>query len=318
MPELSVIFMGSAELSCPSLSALLRDPATKVVAVVTQPDRPKGRGLKLTPSPVKTLGLEAGLPILQPQRAREPSFLEELRGLRPDLVVVAAYGQILPGSILNLPVFGCINVHTSLLPKYRGAGPIQWAIINGETETGVTIMRMDEGLDTGDILSQERITIEPDDTSATLHNKLAEIGARLLVQTIPDFVSGKIAPQKQDPAKATYAPKIKKQDGEIDWRQPATVIRDRIRGLNPWPAAFTWLSEPEKQRLKILKADVKSDCGAPGTILKADKDALVVACGSDALQVLELQLEGSRAMESRQFLLGHPLAPGQSFQNRAD
>lgn len=233
MAALRIIFMGTPELAAASLAALLRQPAFEILAAVTQPDRPKGRELKLQPSPVKQLADTAGLPVLQPERAREEKFVGELRAWAPDLIAVAAFGQILPQSILELPRFGCLNVHTSLLPKYRGAAPIQWAILNGDAETGVTIMKMDVGLDTGDILTQRTTPIRDEDNAATLHDRLAQLGAELLVQTIPDYVAGKIRPQPQDSARATHVAKIKKEDGRIDWQAPARAIWNRIRAFTP-------------------------------------------------------------------------------------
>src|SRR6266478_3401701 len=217
MAALRIVFMGTAELSCASLRALLAAQDFQLVGVVTQPDKPRGRNLKLQPSPAKELAVSHGLPVLQPERARNEIFIEQLRALQPDLIAVAAYGQILPGSILGLPRFGCLNVHTSLLPKYRGTAPIQWALLNDEVETGVTIMKMDAGLDTGDILTQESTPISPDDNSESLHDRLADMGARLLVQTIPQHVTGRIQPQSQPAEGATYAPKIKKEDGRLNW-----------------------------------------------------------------------------------------------------
>ena len=207
MAPLRIVFMGTAELSCDSLRALIASPDFQVVAVVTQPDRPKGRDLKLQPSPVKELALRENLPVLQPEKARSESFLEELRALQPDLIAVAAYGQILPKSILDLPRFGCLNVHTSLLPRYRGAAPIQWAILNGDAETGVTIMKMDAGLDTGDILTQDSTPIRPEDNSETLHDRLARMGAELLVRTIPDYVAGKLTPARSRPRASVTPPR---------------------------------------------------------------------------------------------------------------
>ena len=236
--------MGTAELSCASLETLARDETYSVAAVVTQPDKPKGRDLKLQPSPVKSLALKLDLPVLQPARARDEQFITELRALKPDLIVVVAYGHILPQTILDLPKFGCLNVHTSLLPKYRGAAPIQWAIANGETETGVTVMKMDAGLDTGPIVSQRRTPILPEDDSATLHDRLARLGAELLAQTIPDFVAGKIQPLPQPAEGVSHAHKIKKEDGRIDWNLPAKTIWNRLRAFTPWPGAFTFLRSP--------------------------------------------------------------------------
>ena len=245
MTALRIIFMGTAELSGASLQVLAGDPQFQIAAVVTQPDRPQGRDLKPQPSPVKSLAWRLGLPVLQPERVRDGKFIGELRELTPNLIVVAAYGQILPPAILDLPRHGCLNVHTSLLPKYRGAAPIQWAIANGDTETGVTIMKMDVGLDTGDIIATRRTPIQPEDNSATLHERLAQLGAELLVQTIPDYVAGKIQPVPQPAAGASHAAKIKKEDGHIDWNRPAREIWNRLRAFTPWPGAFTfWLGVP--------------------------------------------------------------------------
>ena len=226
-----------------------RDERFSVVAVVTQPDKPKGRELKLTPSPVKILAEKLNLPVLQPLKARDEKFIAELRELKPDLMVVVAYGQILPQAILDLPPHGCLNVHTSLLPKYRGAAPIQWAIANGEPETGVTIMKMDAGLDTGPILSTRRTPILPADDSQSLHDRLAQLGAELLVETIPDYVAGKISPQPQPAEGSSYAAKIKKEDGRIDWNQPAEKIWNRLRAFTPWPGAFTFLPGESESKL---------------------------------------------------------------------
>jgi methionyl-tRNA formyltransferase len=314
MPSLRVIFMGTAELSCDSLRALIASPLFQVGAVVTQPDRPKGRELKLQPSPVKELALPAGLPVLQPERARDEAFLGALRDLQPDLIAVAAYGQILPQSILDLPRYGCLNVHTSLLPRYRGAAPIQWAILNGDAETGVTIMKMDAGLDTGGILTQATTPIHPEDNSETLHNRLARMGADLLVRTIPDYVAGKISARPQPAEGATYAPKIKKQDGRLDWNQPALTLWNRARGLMPWPGAFCYLpGQPQPHLLKIWQAEVVERSGPPGEVLQADKAGIVVGCGREALRILVLQREGGRRLPAQDFLAGHPLRPGQKL-----
>ena len=312
MSELPIVFMGTAELSCASLQALLGHAAFRVRAVVTQPDRPKGRDLKLQPSPVKQLALKANLPVLQPERARDEAFVWALRALQPDLIVVAAYGQILPRSILDLPRFGCINVHTSLLPKYRGAAPIQSAILNGDPVTGVTIMKMDAGLDTGDILTQESTPIAPEDDAAILHDRLATMGAGLLVRTIPDYVAGRVRPTPQPAQGATYAPKIKKQDGQIDWNQSAIAICNRVRALTPWPGCFTFIASGSQARLlKLWQVRVVSAQGAPGQVLQADTSRLVVACRQDALSVETLQIEGGRRLGFREFLAGHPLPPGE-------
>jgi methionyl-tRNA formyltransferase len=303
--------MGTAELSCASLQALARDEKFHVVAVVTQPDKPKGRDLKLAPSPVKILAEKLNLPVLQPLKARDENFIGELRELKPDLLVVVAYGQILPQTILDLPLHGCLNVHTSLLPKYRGAAPIQWAIANGDAETGVTIMKMDAGLDTGPILSTRRTPILPTDDSQSLHDRLAQLGAALLGETIPDFVGGKISPQPQPAEGSTYAAKINKEDGKIDWSQPAVQIWNRLRAFTPWPGAFTFLpAEPKSQLLKIWKAEVVERSGGAGEILSADKSSIIVGCGQNALRILELQREGGRRLAAEQFLTGFPLKAG--------
>jgi methionyl-tRNA formyltransferase len=311
---LNIIFMGTAELSCASLSALLADDRLRVLAVVTQPDKPKGRDLELQPSPVKVLALKSHLPLWQPLRARDEPFLEQMRVLAPDLIVVAAYGQILPQALLDLPRHGCLNVHTSLLPKYRGAAPIQWAIANGDVETGVTIMKMDAGLDTGGILSMRRTPIAAEDNSASLHDRLARMGAELLLATIPGYVNGDIRPQPQPRAGSTYAAKIKKEDGHIDWHQPATLIWNRFRAFTPWPGAFThWAAGPKPLLLKIWKAEVAGRSGSPGEILQADKEGIIVACGQNALRITELQREGGRRLPAGEFLAGNPLRSGEKL-----
>src|SRR2546430_1835575 len=313
MSPLRIIFFGTAELACPSLSVLAQTRAFEVAAVVTQPDRPQGRQLNLQPSPVKILATQKKLTVLQPERARDEGFLQELAQLRPDMIVVAAYGQVLPGQILELPRFGCLNVHASLLPKYRGAAPIQWAVLADERETGVTIMKMDEGLDTGDILSQQSTPIGADDDAPTLHHRLGAIGADLLVKTIPDYISGKIVPRKQLAEDASYARKITKEDGRLDWNQPARSVWNRVRALVPWPGAYAFLSgEPGPQLLKIWQAEVaEQSSGAPGEVLDVGKNGIVVACGQQSVRILVLQREGGRRLNVPEFLAGHPLRPGQ-------
>jgi len=307
-----IIFMGTAELACASLRRLCLDPSFRVIAVVTQPDRPKGRELKLQVSPVKAAALQENLAVLQPERARSEPFIAELKDLRPDLIVVAAYGQILPPAVLEIPPLGCVNVHTSLLPKYRGAAPIQWAILNDESETGVTIMKMDAGLDTGAVLAQAATPIAPEDDAPSLHDRLARLGADLLVKTLPDYASGKIIPRPQPAAGATYARKITREDGRLDWPQPARALWNRVRALKPWPGTFTLLPATHKSRLlKVWCAEIESQlAGEPGKILRADQTGIVVGCGQQALRLLELQLEGGRRLTARQFLAGHDLKPG--------
>jgi len=313
MSPLRIIFFGTAELACPSLSALAQTRAIEVAAVVTQPDRPQGRKLNLQPSSVKILATQKKLPALQPERARDEGFLQELAQLRPDLIVVAAYGQILPRQILELPRFGCLNVHASLLPKYRGAAPIQWAILNDERETGVTIMKMDEGLDTGDILSQQSTPIAADDDAQTLHHQLGAIGADLLVKTIPDFVADKLVARKQPDEGASYARKLTKEDGRLDWTLPARALWNRVRAFVPWPGAYAFVpAEPKPQLLKIWHAEVaEQSSGAPAEILDVGKNGIVVACGQQSLRILVLQREGGKRLDAAEFVAGRPLRPGQ-------
>jgi methionyl-tRNA formyltransferase len=315
MPDpLRIVFMGTAELACASLRALLREPAFHVAAAVTQPDKPRGRDLRLQPPPVKQAALAAGLPVLQPLRARDPAFLQELAAWRPELIVVAAYGQILPQAILDLPPHGCLNVHTSLLPKYRGAAPIQWALLNGDAETGVTIMRMDAGLDTGPTLARATTPIAPEDNAQTLHDRLAALGAELLVKTIPGYVSGQLQPQPQPAEGACYARKIEKEDGRIDWQQPAPALWNRVRAFTPWPGAHTTLGAGGARRLlKIWSAEAAPGArdATPGTVLQAGKDGILVACGEGALRIRELQREGGRRMSTVEFLTGHALPEGE-------
>ncbi len=312
MADLRIVFMGTPELSVESLRTMIQTPGFTVVAAVTQPDQPKGRGLKLQMSPVKAIAEQGKIPVLQPARARDENFIEELRRLQPDLIAVTAYGQILPRSILELPRFGCLNVHTSLLPKYRGAAPIQHALLNGETETGVTIMKMDAGLDTGDILTQEKTPVHPNDDSQTLHDRLGQIGARLLVKTIPDYVTNRLRPQPQPVEGVSHAPKIRKQDGQIDWTQPSRSVWNRVRALVPWPVAFTRLTiQSESLLWKIWQAEVCDQSGEPGRVLRADKNGIIVGCGTGALSILALKREGGRRLTAAEYLAGHPVAKDQ-------
>lgn len=312
---LRIVFFGTAELARASLAGLADANLFDLAAVVVQPDRPKGRDLKLLPPPVKAEALKRGLPVLQPAKARDSKFIEDLRQLQPELIAVAAYGQILPASILELPRHGCINVHTSLLPKYRGAAPIQWAILQGETHTGVTIMKMDASLDTGDILTQETVPIREADNAQTLHDQLAQTGASLLVRTIPEYTSGRITPKPQPNEGASYARKISKEDGRLNWSLPARVLWNRIRAFVPWPGAFTYLpNEAKLPLLKIWQAEpADASPGAAGEVLQTDQEGIVVACGEGALRVQQLQREGSRRMTAKEFLAGHNLRPGMRF-----
>lgn len=312
MSTVRTVFFGTAELACESLSMLAASPNIQVAAVVTQPDRPKGRRLTLQPSPVKLIAARLLLPVLQPSRARDPAFVNELAAIGPDLIVVAAYGQILPKSILELPRFGCLNVHASLLPRYRGAAPIQWAILEDEPKTGVTIMKMDEGLDTGEILTMESTAITMEDDAASLHDRLAKIGADLLRRTIPDHVAGRLTPQPQPAEGASYARKIVKEDGRMDWTLPSRTLWNRIRAFTPWPGAYTSLqSRTGSSVVKIWSAAVEdAHSGTPGEIVEASKETLVIATGTGALRILSLQLEGNKRLRVDQFLSGHAVKVG--------
>ncbi|MGH7208386.1 MAG: methionyl-tRNA formyltransferase [Nitrospiraceae bacterium] len=304
-----IVFMGTPAFAVPSLEALFRADDS-VAGVVTQPDRPKGRGQELAAAPVKLVCEREGLPLLQPVKLKDPAFLESLQAWEPDLIAVAAFGRILPPAILRMPPRGCINVHASLLPKYRGAGPIQWAIINGERETGITTMLMDEGMDTGAILLQERVPIQPDETAGALSARLAEVGGRLLVETIRRLKDGTVTPQPQDQSRATLAPLLTKEDGLIDWKLTATDIANRVRGMSPWPGAYTFAGEDRWVLLRASAVDRPAGAAVPGTIIQASKDALVVATGGGLLAITELQPANSRRMAVSQYLAGHPLSPG--------
>lgn len=303
-----IVFMGTPEFAVPSLEALLRTD-DQMVGVVSQPDRPKGRGQQLVAPPVKLVAERAGIPVLQPLKIRTPEFLQALSDWKPDLIAVAAYGRILHTPILRLPPMGCVNVHGSLLPKYRGAAPVQWAVINGETETGITTMLMDEGMDTGAMLLQERLAIMPDDTTGTLAPRLAELGGRLLVETIAQLKAGTLIPKKQDDGQATMAPLLKKEDGLIDWTMKATALAHRVRGLSPWPGAYTFLGE---ERWNIWKAVSTGEATTekPGTIVSVGKQSILVATGQSLLEVREIQTANSRRMSVSQFLTGHKVTAG--------
>mgnify|MGYP001331265832 CR=1 FL=1 len=312
-----VVFMGTAPLARASLAALLAAPeVARVAAVVTQPDKPVGRDLRVQPSAVKTLALGHGLPVLQPGRARDPDFLGELRALGPELVVVAAYGQILPPALLALPPFGCLNVHASLLPRWRGAAPIQWAILAGDAETGVTIMHMDAGLDTGGLIATARTPVRDDDTGQTLHDRLAALGADQLVRTIPGWVAGALTARTQPAEGVTYARKLTKEDGRVDWTKPAVQLARELRAFNPWPGSWTALPGPEGPvRIKLWRGEAMDHPASapPGTILAADAGGGLAACGSGALRLLELQREGRRRLAAREFLAGNPVIPPAIF-----
>ena len=303
-----IVFMGTPDFAVPSFEALLKSD-NQVVGVVTQPDRPKGRGQLLTPSSVKLVAQREQISVLQPTKMKDPDFLAALAAWKPDLIAVAAFGRILPPAILSLPPKGCVNVHGSLLPKYRGAGPIQWAIINGESETGITTMLMDEGMDTGAILLQEQIPIAPEETAGSLSPRLAELGGRLLITTIAQLKAGTLVPRPQDHSQATLAPLLKKEDGAIDWTMPAKAIANRIRGLTPWPGAYTFLGA---DRWVICRAIPMNEATslAPGQIEAVTKDAIHVGTGQGVLAIKELQPANSRRMLVAQYLAGHPIQAG--------
>jgi methionyl-tRNA formyltransferase len=310
---LRIVFFGTAELACASLQALARTPEFAVVAVVTQPDKPRGRELRLQPSAVKASALELNLPVLQPKRARDETFMAQIRDLAPDLSVVVAYGQILPQTLLDIPKHGSLNVHTSILPRHRGAAPIQWAILSGDSETGVTIMKMDAGLDTGPILTERRTSILDSDNSQTLHDRLAMIGAELLLETIPTWVSGQIIPRSQ-PDGATYARKIEKADGLIDWEQPAVEIWRKVRAFTPWPGAYTFLETSGNRRMiKVLEGNLDESKGPAGAVISTSREGILVGTGAGSFRITSLQPEGRKRMAAHEFVAGHPFVPGQVF-----
>ena len=305
---LRIIFMGTPDFAAATLKALIDGP-DEIVAVVTQPDRAKGRGKKLTPPPTKVLAEAVGIPVLQPTKIKTENFRNGLLTYQPDLIVVTAYGRILPKSLLDLSPLGCINVHGSLLPKYRGAAPIQWAVINGEKETGVTIIQMDAGMDTGDMLLSAKITTAPDETAGSLFDKLAVLGSATLLTAIKGLQEGTIIPVPQDHDLATVAPMLKKDDGLIDWHKDAKEIECLIRGLDPWPTAFCFL---DGKRLRLFRPEVlhQDSDAPPGTVLQADKRGILVACGKNTLLTKEIQPEGKKRMTVESFLCGHPIAHG--------
>jgi len=306
MPPPRLVFMGTPEFACPTLRKLI-ERNEEVIAVVTQPDRPKGRGQRLTPPPVKVLAEEHGIPVLQPEKVRMPEFIAAMADLRPDLIIVVAFGQILPQTLLNIPRFGCINVHASLLPRYRGAAPINWCIINGETETGVTTMQMDAGLDTGDMLVKRAIPIDPDEDASSLHDRLAPVGAEALAETLDLLREGRLDPEKQADALSCYAPMLRKEDGIIDWTAPAPAVKNRVRGMSPWPGAYTFL---DGLTLKLFRVSTGSGTGRPGTVIQAGKNRVEVACGSGSVMLEEVQLEGRKRLTAADFLAGFKIEPG--------
>lgn len=310
---MNIVFMGTPDLAAVILDKLIRSEH-RILAVVTQPDKPKGRGNQVQYTPVKELALKHNIPLLQPKRVKEESFLPVLKELNPEAIVVAAFGQILPGTILELPVYGCINVHASLLPKYRGSAPIQWAVINGESKTGVTIMHMDAGIDTGDMIMKAEVLIDRKETGGSLHDKLAECGGELLLKALKAIENGTASREKQKDEEANYVKILDKTMGLIDFNRTAAEIERLIRGLNPWPSAYTYL---EGKTLKIWDADVieQDNEGIPGEIIQITKDSIIIKTSSGSLAVKELQLEGKKRMTVDAFLRGYSILPGAILNN---
>ncbi|MDD2734369.1 MAG: methionyl-tRNA formyltransferase [Desulfuromonadaceae bacterium] len=300
------IFMGTPDFACPTLQKLI-DRGEQIVAVVTQPDRPKGRGQKLMSPPVKELAEKNGIPVYQPLKVRNPEFVDVIRELKPDVIVVVAFGQILPKALLEIPLHGCINVHASLLPRYRGAAPLNWCIINGETETGVTTMLMDVGLDTGDMLLAQKTPLDENEDIGSLHDRMATLGAELLAETLDRLAAGDLVPQPQNNSDSCYAAMLKKEDGIINWHADARSIHNQVRGLAVWPGACTTIGD---QVLKIFRTRVGSGFGEPGIVLQAAKGLFEVACQSGSLFLQELQLSGKKRMDAASFLSGCPLSVG--------
>lgn len=301
-----ILFMGTPEFAQISLKAML-DDKREVVCVITQPDKPKGRGYELTPPPVKVLANEAGIDVYQPETLKDGAIKDILEKYMPDIIVVVAYGKILPEYVLNYPKYGCINIHGSLLPKYRGAAPIQRAVMDGEKVSGVTSMFMEKGLDTGDMLIKAEISIDEYMTAGELHDKLAVLGGDVLLKTLDEIKNGTVKPEKQDDSLSSYASQLKKEDGEIDWNEPAERISDKVRGLNPWPMAYSYLG---KKRVVIDMAYKENLSGKPGEVLSADKDGLRVSCGEGSVLIKNIKIEGKKKMSVEEYLNGHTIEKG--------
>lgn len=303
---MKIVFMGTPEFAVPCLQKII-DEGHEVLAVVTQPDKPKGRGKKLAMSPVKELALKYNIDVYQPVKAREESFVEKLKEINPELIVVVAFGQILPKSILDIPKFGCVNVHASLLPKYRGAAPLNWVIINGEEKTGVTTMYMDVGLDTGDMILKSEIILDDEITAGELHDKMMIDGANVLKETIDLIAQGKAPREKQNDDETCYSPIMDKTLGNIDWNKSAKDIHNLVRGVNPWPSAYTTY---ENQTMKIWKTKVvdKNSDKAPGTILKVDKEGIEVNTGNGVIQISEIQMSGKKRMVVSEYIKGNTIS----------
>lgn len=303
-----IVFMGTPDFSVGTLEALVA-AGHEVVLAVTQPDKPRGRGKEMQFSPVKECAVKHGIPVFQPKKIREPENVEFLKNYPADISVVIAFGQILPREILEMYPYGCINVHASLLPAYRGAAPIQWAVINGESESGVTIMQMDEGLDTGDMLAKVRVPLEEKETGGSLHDKLAEAGAALCVETLDRLERGEVTPEKQGETTTAYARMLMKEMGEIDWEKPARETERLIRGLNPWPSAYTYWNG---KMMKVWDAEVlETESGEnPGTVTAVEKDSFLVQTKEGQLRILALQIPGKKRMDTSAFLRGYPVQKG--------
>lgn len=319
---MKIVFMGTPDFAVGALEALI-EAGHQIIAVVTQPDKPKGRGKEVQMTPVKMCAVSHGIPVFQPVKVKEAEAVEVLRRYGADVFVVAAFGQILSEEILHMPRYGCVNIHASLLPKYRGAGPIQWAIINGEEKTGVTIMQMDKGIDTGDMWMKTEIAIDPHETGDSLHDKLAQAGARLIVEALPKIENGSITPVKQNDEESCYAKMLHKSMGRIDWQQSAEELDCLIRGLISWPGAFTvfrgknlkiWKEKPvTAQELLERNVAVQVQDAPPGTVTVVDKDAFYVQTGDGMLQISAVQPEGKKRMEVKDFLLGYPVKAGEKL-----
>lgn len=318
---MKIVYMGTPDFAVNPLHALA-EAGYEVAGVVTQPDKPKGRGKSMLPTPVKEEALKHGFPVYQPVKVRDPEFLQVLEKLDPDIIVVAAFGQIIPKSILELPKYGCINIHASLLPKYRGAAPIQQAVIDGEKESGVTIMRMGTGLDTGDMISKIVVPIAKDETGGTLFDKLAEAGAKLLVETLPHIFDGTAVYEKQPEESPTpYAGMITKQMGLINFGKSAAELERLVRGLNPWPSAFTfWNGKTLKvwESFVVKSEETGAEKSEPGTVVKTDKKGIYVACGEDVLVLSQVQLEGKKRMDADAFLRGCHIETGSRFTDKKE
>lgn len=302
---MAIIFFGTPHFAVPSLKALLL-AGEEIALVVSQPDRPKGRGHQMSAPPVKELALQHGIPVIQPVKMRDPQLHEQLRALHPEFIIVVAYGRILPAEILGIPVRGCINVHGSLLPRYRGAAPIQWAIINGDPETGICTMLMDEGLDTGPELLCDRVPIAEDDTTESLFARLADVGADTLMRTLRGIRDNTVHPKPQA-GEVVYAPPLKKEDGRLDWKRSASALAHQVRGMYPWPGAFCYLGD---ERIKVIKAHAEAGSAAPGMVEKASAGILRVGTGDGLFRIDELQPDGKRAMPVAAFLAGRRLREG--------